>query len=411
MKLPEYEQSLWREAYPAPSTLYPHLEGDRHVDVAIVGAGITGLTAGYLLKRSGFTVAVLDKDTVGGGTTGRTTGKVTAQHGLIYDELSRSRGPEVAQAYADANQAAVEEVAAIIKCEKIECQWRPNDSYVFGTRESTVIKLRREAEIAAGLGLPASFVTEVPLPFAVAGAVKFAGQASFNAQQYVMALARLVDGGGSQVFEDSTVTVIHGGKRPFVGTSQGFVHAKHVIVATNVPTLPLMARGSYCLLEYPTESYIVAGRMPRSLGGMYISPEKSHYSVLPVEINAEPWVLVGGEGHLSGARGNKRARYERLARYAQDHFAVQEIEYRWSDRDYLAYDNVPLVGRVYPWSRRLYVASAFRKWGLSGGTAAAMMLHDHIVGRPNPWSFAFRPNRLSPIKSIPKRLPAILSGS
>jgi len=43
-------------------------------------------------------------------------------------------------------------------------------------------------------------------------------------------------------------------------------------VATNVPTLPLMARGGYCLLEYPTESYIIAGRLDRDLEGMYISP-------------------------------------------------------------------------------------------------------------------------------------------
>ncbi len=62
------------------------------VDVAIVGAGITGLTAAYLLKRAGLTVAVLDKATVGGGTTGRTTGKVTSQHNLMYAELQKKQG-------------------------------------------------------------------------------------------------------------------------------------------------------------------------------------------------------------------------------------------------------------------------------------------------------------------------------
>jgi glycine/D-amino acid oxidase-like deaminating enzyme len=82
MKLPEIEKSLWREAY--QSSIYPSLDGEIEVDVVIVGAGITGLTSAYLLKQAGFTVAVLDKDTVGGGTTGRTTGKVTSQHGMIY---------------------------------------------------------------------------------------------------------------------------------------------------------------------------------------------------------------------------------------------------------------------------------------------------------------------------------------
>jgi flavin-dependent dehydrogenase len=77
LQLPQTEQSLWRDSY--SGSRYAPLSGEVEVDVAIIGAGITGLTTAYLLKQAGRTVAVLDKATVGGGTSGRTTGKVTSQ--------------------------------------------------------------------------------------------------------------------------------------------------------------------------------------------------------------------------------------------------------------------------------------------------------------------------------------------
>jgi glycine/D-amino acid oxidase-like deaminating enzyme len=187
-----------------------------------------------------------------------------------------------------------------------------------------------------------------------------------------------------------------------VRTKRGAVIAKDIIVATNVPTLPLMARGAFCLLEYPTESYIVLGRLDKKLKGMYISPDDNHYSILPITDNGDPLLLIGGESHLSTFHVNPNKRYQKLADYAGEHFGVTEILNKWADRDYSTYDGPPLIGRLYPWSKHLYVASAFRKWGLSNGTAAAMILRDQITGQPNAWAEIFSPNRLKPIASIPR---------
>ena len=408
LKLPNNEKSYWREAY--PEAMYPTLQQDVVVDVAVAGAGISGLTAAYLLKQVGFTVAVLEKSTVGGGTTGRTTGKVTSQHNLVYYDLLKRFGKETARMYGEANQAAIEQIDTIVSTEKISCDWQREDNYVFTDNSAKVALFRQEAEVAAELGLPATFETNLPLPFKIEGAVKFTGQAKINSQKYLLGLARAINGNGSYVFENSNVIGFKDGNPGRVRTKRAAIVAKNIIVATNVPAFPLLARGSYCLLEYPVESYIVAGRLSKELKGMYISPDDHHYSILPVEVNGERTLLIGGEGHFSPLRGNRAARYQRLASYAEKHFGVTSITHHWSDRDYLAYDNIPLIGKLYPWSKHLYVATAFKKWGLSSGTVAGMILSDLIAGKETERASTFDSTRLKPLASIPRVVASYMTG-
>jgi glycine/D-amino acid oxidase-like deaminating enzyme len=204
------------------------------------------------------------------------------------------------------------------------------------------------------------------------------------------------------VFEKSKVTGIRDGSPGTISANGYKIHAKHIVVATSVPTLPLVARGSYCFLEYPTESYIVAGKLKKPLDGMHISPDDGYYSILPIGPKSAPMVLVGGESHVAGATLRRQSRYKKLARFAEEKLGVTEITNKWSDRDYITYDGLPLVGKLYPWSKNLYVATAFRKWGLTGGTVAAMILHDLITRQHNNWAEAYDPQRVRPILHIPK---------
>lgn len=397
LKLPTKEVSLLKPAGFKP--IYPKLASDIEVDVAIVGGGIAGISAAYLLKKTGLKVAVLEKEAIGNGTTGHTTGKVTSQHNLMYADLLDSHGAKTARLYGQANEAAVDEIEEIIKAEKIDCGWQRADNYVYTVDPSQVAKFQNEAKVAARLGLPASFQKSSPLPFKIAAVVKFADQAHFSAQKYIEALAKKVNGQGSFVFEQTKATSFKDGELCRVKAADFEVTAKHIIVATNVPTLPLAARLTYCIFEYPTTSYLVAGKPKIKIDGMYISPDKDYYSILPVGDT----LLVGGENHLPGTSLPK-PRQQKLADFAAKHFGVSKIDYRWGARDYIGYDGIPLVGKLYPWSKNMYVATGFKKWGLSNSYVAATILRDLILAHPNELARIYYPHRTSLVKSIPRTI-------
>jgi glycine/D-amino acid oxidase-like deaminating enzyme len=408
MSIIKYQKgtSYWMEDF--LDAKYPKLKGDIETDVVIIGAGIAGLSAAYLLKQSGLKVAVLEKHTIGSGTTGHTTGKVTSQHGLVYADLQKRFGKKKVRAYGEANQAGLEQIKKIIEKEKIDCDWRNEDNYVFTEKTDQVARFKHEAEIAKSLGLPANFQTETPLPFPVKAAVRFNGQGTFHSRKYLLGLAKSISGDGSQVFEHTKAETIHDGNPATVKTKSGSVHAKHLIIATLVP-YTLTSHTAYGLVEYPLKSYIVATRADIDLPGMYITPDDPAFSILPV-LSDEKLLLIGGQSHIPGL-GSEKKHYESLIHYAKERFNATPTKYRWSAWDYLSYDRIPVIGKLYPWSRNVYSATGFMKWGLTTGTAAGMILRDLITEKENRWADTFDSTRLSTVASIPRfiaRLPKLV---
>ena len=117
------------------ATNYPPMPGDISVDVAILGGGITGLTATVLLKRLGKTVAVIEARRIAEGVTGHTTAKVTSQHKLIYDQLIQKHGEEKARLYAEANEAAIDRIEAFVTEKGIDCDFRRLPAFVYTESE------------------------------------------------------------------------------------------------------------------------------------------------------------------------------------------------------------------------------------------------------------------------------------
>jgi glycine/D-amino acid oxidase-like deaminating enzyme/nitrite reductase/ring-hydroxylating ferredoxin subunit len=376
-------------------TRHGPLQGDRTFDAAVVGGGITGLTTALLLARAGKSVCVLEQDAVAGGTSGHTTSKVTSQHHLTYARLRRTHGKDGAATYAAAMEGAKEHVADLV-AEGIDCDFRRRAAYVFATRPGERVLVDREAEAAVEAGLPATVDEDVPLPFPTRGGLRFDDQVELHARKYLLGLVDRLLAAGGQVFDGTrALGVVEERDGCEVRTSGGTVRATDVVVAT---LLPFLDRGLYFARAHPTRSYVLTARVTSDLpDAMLISAAPPSRSIRSVPYAGGELLMVGGEGHHVGSTKATPERYEKLADYARSHWQVTSFEHRWSAQDYVPDDGVPFIGRLNVLSRRIHVATGFKKWGMTAGTLAGMLLTDAITGRPNDWAPLFASTRIKPV--------------
>jgi glycine/D-amino acid oxidase-like deaminating enzyme/nitrite reductase/ring-hydroxylating ferredoxin subunit len=376
-----------------PSTDYPPLEGGISVDVAVIGGGITGLTAAMLLKRAGKTVAVVESKRIVRGATGYTTAKVTAGHGLIYAELERTFGAEGARTYAQANQGAIERIFELAAAVGADCDLERKANFVYAETQDELDSIQQEVEAAQRAGLDASFVSATSLPYDLAGAIRLANQAQFHPRKYLLALAETIPGDGSHVFELTRALDVDEGEPCEVKTDRGTLRARDVIVATH---LPFLDRGFFFAKTHPHRSYAVAAPIAEASApdGMFINSGTPTRSVRTIHDGERLLIQVGGNGHKAGAEEDTPQRYAELDRFLREQWPeAGAVEYRWSTQDYMPLDNVPYIGRLRRGSRHLYTATGFKKWGMTTGTLAAMILSDRVLGRENEWADLFDAKR------------------
>lgn len=382
--------SAWLDT--TPETSYDPLPGDREVDAAVVGGGITGLTAAVELAAAGEDVALLEADRIVTGITGKTTAKVTSLHGLVYDDLRSSRGRTAARQYATANERAIDVIADRVERHGIDCEFERTPAYTYATSRDRRDEIRAEAEAAESVGLPAAFVEDVPLPYDVDAAVRVDDQAHFHPREYLLGVAEAFEENGGRIYEETEVTDVDAGRRTRVVTDRGTVRADDVVVATH---FPIVDRQLLFARQYPHRGYVLAVRTPDApTEGMYYRAGSPTHSVRPHVAGQDDLVLVSGEGHKTG-HGDAAERYRRLARWARAQFDVEEIPYRWSTQDYFTADDVPIVGRAGPSSDGVYVATGFGGWGMTNGTAAGALLADRILDRETAWGDVYDPMRFS----------------
>jgi nitrite reductase/ring-hydroxylating ferredoxin subunit len=119
---------------------------------------------------------------------------------------------------------------------------------------------------------------------------------------------------------------------------------------------------------------------------MYINVGRPTRSLRTARDEHGPILLLGGEGHKPGTDPDTEARYRALEDFGRAQWQTEEFPYRWSTQDYMPVDGVPYVGRLTRRSDHIYVATGFKKWGMTNGTAAAILVADLILGRKNAWA-------------------------
>ncbi len=389
--LHERNRSVW-VATTEPGD-HPPLDGDSRADVVVVGAGITGLTTARLLAEEGASVVVIDAGPVCAGATGYTTAKVTSLHGLTYTDLADRFDEDRARLYGEANEAAIAEVARLVELDGIDCSFERRGHVVYSTDPARADEIAAEGELARRLGLPASPTTPTELPFEVSAAVRFDRQAQFHPRSYCLGLADAVVGAGGRIHAHTRARHVDGDARVVV-TDHGELHGDSIVVATH---LPIKEMGAYFARAEAHRSYAmavaVAGDRPED---MYLGVDSPTRSLR----TAGDLLVVGGEGHKVGEGDDTTERYRDLEAWARRHFDVSDVAHRWSAQDWTSADGVPYIGRMAGHGDGVYVATAFRKWGMTHGTVAALLLRDLIAGRDNPWLDVYDATRIAPKQSL-----------
>jgi glycine/D-amino acid oxidase-like deaminating enzyme/nitrite reductase/ring-hydroxylating ferredoxin subunit len=364
----------------------------RH-DVLVLGAGVTGLTTALELQAAGRDVAVVEARRLGQSVTAHSTVKVTIGHGTVYSRITRLRGAAAATTYAHASLAGFERVLSLageVATDVLLEHGGPHVVYAETAQE--VQKIEKEAEAVRRIGLSVSLDREVPLPFEVAGALHFPAQASLHPGLYLAGLAQLFVARGGILMEGVRATgVAERSTGCRVETTAGPIQADHVVVATHYPFLD---RGGQFSQLKPRRSYGIAGVLPTgTTAGMTINVGSPTHSTRTASLEGETLLIVVGEGHPVGHVQETAERWARLRTWATERFGVREFRYHWSAEELASLDGIPFVGRIWPGSSRILTATGYDGWGMTNGTAAALMLRDIVVGRDNPWLPTFDARR------------------
>jgi glycine/D-amino acid oxidase-like deaminating enzyme/nitrite reductase/ring-hydroxylating ferredoxin subunit len=399
--IPKFPESYWTES--ANVNQYPVLEESIATDVTVVGGGISGITTAYLLAQAGLKVALLEAGKLLHGTTGHTTAKITAQHDLIYDELVTMQGSETAKLYYQANHDALQFIKQTIEQHQIECGFSVQDAYLYTNSDEYISKLDKEMAAYEKLGINATYVDRIPLQVASKAAIVMHKQAQFHPLQYLSALAdKFVEAGGF-IYEQTTAIDVEEGPLPEVITSKGHrIKCKHVVSCTHFPFYD--GHGFYFARMHADRSYVLGIHVEEAIPeGMYLSAEDPKRSIRYVETaESAKLLLIGGQSHKTGQGVCTINHYEELKRYAVKQFQVKDIAYRWSAQDLVTGDKIPYIGRITSSSTNVYIATGYHKWGMTNGTAAALLIRDLITEKENAYEPLFSPSRSMSLGTVAK---------
>ncbi len=389
--------SAWLETEPLRET--EPLTQDTEADVCVVGAGIAGMSAAYMLRRAGLDVIVLDDGPVGGGNTARTTAHLSCVIDDRFSNLEQVRGKEAAKLAAESHAAAIETIAEIAEREGIACDFERLDGYLVAARADHDKLLMEELKAARRAGLGSSEWTQ-STPFG-APAIRFPDQAQFHPLKYLNGLLKAVTEAGSRVFTGTHVSAVHGGSAPRVETNSGHaVRSSAVVVATNTP---INDRVAIHTKQAPYLTYAIAGEVPRGAleRALYWDTlDPYHYLRLHPYTETTELLIVGGEDHKTGQAQDAEARYQRLEGWARKRVPqLGLVSLRWSGQVYETLDGLGYIGRDPAGEENVYIATGDSGMGMTHGTIAGLLLRDLILGEPNPWEALYDPAR-KPVKAL-----------
>ncbi|MES2666295.1 MAG: FAD-binding oxidoreductase [Pseudomonadota bacterium] len=378
---------LWEISAPAAPVTGP-LQGDLTVDVAIVGAGYTGLSAALHLAQAGRSVAVVEAVDVGFGGAGRNVGLVNAGMWVMPEVLLETLGPVYGPRLLDALGNGPARVFDLIARHGIACEATQTGTLhcAVGAQGLAEINARAAQWQARGADVRVLGAAEAAAKLgttAYAGALLDNRAGTIQPLAYARGLATAALGAGAQVFTASPVSGIdRAGDAWRVQTAQGSLTAPWVIMATDAYTHTVQEgiRAEQVHLPYfnfatvPLSSNLAQSVLPERQGAWDTRDVLTSF-----RMDQAGRLILGSVGALGGvAAGIHRDWARRTLARLFPQLGEVAFESEWFGKIGMTSDNLP---RIHRFGHQMLGASGFNGRGISPGTVFGAHLADHILGR------------------------------
>ncbi len=401
--------SYWLDT--APAIKFKALKSDKQTDVLVIGGGIAGLTSAYCLIKEGKKVILVDDGNIGSGESGRTTAHLTCALDDRYYSLEKYFGEEGAKLAAQSHMEAIDWIEKTVSTEKIDCNFKRVDGYLFADPTDAKDALDKEFEATRRAGLNTKRLDIVPVINSEtdSGCIKFPGQGQFHIMKYLQGLADAIIAMGGEIYTGTHIDNIEKNKASGKGFSIG---AKDIIVATNSPINDWLQMHTK---QYPYRTYVIGiriekGSLPDNLwwdtGNQDAkwSVKPYHYARIDTSPREHDVLIIGGEDHKIGQADaekiNEEDRYEALIYWALRHFPVQaDIVYKWSGQVLEPVDSLGYLGKNQG-DDHIYIITGDSGNGMTHCTLGGLIITDLIMKRKNKYSELYDPARITLRSSV-----------
>jgi glycine/D-amino acid oxidase-like deaminating enzyme/nitrite reductase/ring-hydroxylating ferredoxin subunit len=391
-------KSVWAATCKRPRTA--KLTRDIEADVCIIGAGIAGLTTGYLLTKAGKDVVILEDGQLASGMTEVTTAHLSDAIDDRFTEIEKWHGERGAFLAAESHSAAIRRIESIVEELDIDCDFARLDGYLFRDPDDSQEVLDRELAAARRAGLRARMVQRTPINYDTGPAICFPNQARFHPLKYLSAIANAMRHEGGRIYTNTHANHVQGGKQAHVEVGSHRVGCESIVVATNAPINDMVAVHTK---QAPYMTYVIGARVPKGAvtDALYWDTRDAyHYVRLQPMVTGrngdadDDLLIVGGEDHKSGQADDTDRRHSRLERWARIRFPeMKEIEFTWGGQCMETVDGLAFIGRNPLDDENVFIATGDSGMGITHGTIAGMLICDLILGKKNPWESLYDPSR------------------
>ncbi len=368
------------------------LNENTQADICIIGAGISGMYTAYLLAKKGLNVIVVEaNETVGGTATLRSTGKLTAQHAVIYSTLP----VHLREIYYNSNNNSIEQACSLLSIKAYE----KVTSYLYAQTDEGTHQLKEEIEAYKKLPFTPISTSEIDLPINIQLAIGMPNMTQIHPAQFMKELTTLALQAGVTIHTNTRITKVVPSQKKVYSEDEFEISCKHLILCTHYP-IESMRNLSTMKLQV-MRSYLCAVETPELLQNHYlgIDPQIGRTARTAL-INGKPFFVYGGGSHIAGTEEHTSTYYETLQNELKSIYNLEKPSYFWSSQDVQTISNLPYIGALSKNDDFLYIATGFKKWGLSTSLLAGEILTSAIFHEFHPAAEMMSPKRDSFSKQL-----------